>query len=60
MINTNNRNHDTPRNYTYIPIGYTVSVQQEDCDRWTHGTIVEKGNHNHNKRSYTICITKTG
>ena len=27
---------------------------------WTHGTIEDKGNHNHHNRSYKICITKTG
>ena len=32
----------------------TVAVQWEDIDRWTHGTIVGKGGHSHNKRSYTI------
>ena len=52
--------HDTHRNYTFIAIGSPVAVQQKDIDRWIHGTIVGKGDHNHHNRSYTICITKTG
>ena len=56
----NDSNHDTPRNYTFILIGSTVAVQWEEGDRLTHGTIVQKGDHNHNNRSYTICMTEAG
>ena len=55
----NDRNHDTPRDFTFIPIGSTVAVQWEGGDRWTHSSKVGKGDHNHN-RYYIICITKTG
>ena len=43
-----------------IPIGLTVVVQQEDGGPWTHGTVVDKGNHNHHNRSYKLQVTKTG
>ena len=35
-------------------------VQQEDGGLWTHGTVVDKGNHNHYNRYYKIQVTKTG
>ena len=57
--NKNDRNHDTFRSYTFIPIGSTVAIQWEVGGRWTHGTVVGKGDHNH-KRSYTTCVKKTG
>ena len=28
--------------------------------RWTHGTVVRTGNHNHHDRSYTIQLTTNG
>ena len=43
-----------------IPIGSTVAVQQEDRGPWAHGTVVDKGNHNHHNRSCKIQVTKTG
>ena len=52
----NDRNHDNSRNYTFIPVGSTAPVQWEDGDRWTHDTIIGKGDHNHSNRSYTKCI----
>ena len=55
----NDRNHDTLRNYALLPIGSTVAVQWGDGDRWTHGTVVGKGYHNHNNRFYIIHATKT-
>ena len=55
----NDRDHYTPLNYTLLPIGSTAALQQVDSDRLTHGTIVVKGDHNHNNRSYIICITNT-
>ena len=57
---TLNRNLGSLRNYTFIPMGSTVAVQQEDGDKWTHDTIVGKGDHNENNKSYKIHITKTG
>ena len=54
------KNHVTFRNYTTIPIVSMIVVQREDGGPWTHGTVVGKQDHNHNNRSYTICITKTG
>ena len=36
----NDKNHDTSRNYTLIPIGSTVAVQEEDGVLWTHGSKV--------------------
>ena len=43
-----------------IPTGSTVAVQWEDEGPWTHGTEVDKGDHNHHNRSYKIHVTKTG
>ena len=43
----NNKKYDTARNYTLLPIGSTVVVQREDGDRWIHGTIVVKGDYDH-------------
>ena len=43
----NDKNHDTTRNYSILPIAFTVAVQREDGDRWIHGTIIGKGDHNH-------------
>ena len=42
-----------------LPMG-SRAVQWEDGALWTHGTTVGKGGHNHNDRSYTIHVTKTG
>ena len=56
----NNKNHYTPRNATLPSIGSTVAVQQEDTDRWIHGTIVGKDDYNHNCKSNIMCIAKTG
>ena len=50
----NNKKYDTLRNYTLLPIRFTVAVQRKDGDRWTHGTIVGKGDYNHNNQSYII------
>ena len=52
--------HDTPRNYAFILIGSAVAVQWVDGGPCTQGTVVGKGYHNQNNRSYTICITKAG
>ena len=55
----NDQGNDTFKKFVSLPIGSTVVVQQEDRGPWTHGTIEDKGNHNHHGRSYKICITKT-
>ena len=54
------KNHETFINYVSFPLGSTVVVQQEGGGLWTHGTMVGRGYHNHNNRSYIIYITKTG
>ena len=51
---------DTSTIFMPIPIGSTVVVQWEDRGPWTHGTVVDKGNHNHHNRSYKTHVTKTG
>ena len=56
----NDRKYDTARNYDLFSIGSTVAVQQEDGGPCTHGTVVGRGNHKHNNKSYTIRVTKTG
>ena len=51
--------YDTAKNYTLLPIGSTVAVQR-DSNRWAYGTIVGKGDYNHNNQPYIIAVTKTG
>ena len=34
--------------YDFIPTGHTVAVHWEDGGLWTHDTIVDKREHNHN------------
>ena len=46
--------------FSNIPIGSAVAVQHEDNRPWTHGTVVNTGNHNHHDRSYIIQLTKNG
>ena len=46
--------NDTSPVFSNIPIGSAVAVQCEDGGPWTHGTVVDKGNHNHHDRSYII------
>ena len=55
----NNMNHDTPKKYASIPIVSIVVVHRRwwRMDPWDNR---RKGNHNHNDRSYTIQVTKTG
>ena len=43
----NYRKCDTARNFSILPIGSPAAIQKEDSDRWTLGTIVGKGDHNH-------------
>ena len=54
------RKHDPARNYSILPIMSTVAVKREDGNRWTQGTIVGKGDHNHHDQFYIIGVTKTG
>ena len=63
VVNRQHRNEqgiDTSKTFVSLPIGYTVVVQQEVGGLWAHGTIEDKGSHNHHDRSYKICITETG
>ena len=55
----NDMNQDTSINYTSFLFGSTVAAHQEDGGPWTHGTVVGRGDHNHN-RLHMIHITKTG
>ena len=52
--------NDTSPVFSYIPIGSAVAVQQEDGRLWTHGMIVDTGNHDHHNRLYTIQLTTNG
>ena len=56
----NDKNYYAVRDYDLFSIGSTVVVQQEDDGLWIHSTIVGIGDHNHNNRSCTIRITRTG
>ena len=55
-----NKDKDTSKNVVSLPIGSTVAVQCKDMGPWTHGTIEDKGAHNHHDSSYHIHITMTG
>ena len=35
-------------------------VEHEDGGLLTYGATLRKGDHNHNNRSYTMCVTNTG
>ena len=50
--------YDTVRNYGLFSIWSTEAVQWEDGRPWTHGTVDDRGNNNHNNRSFTIWIKK--
>ena len=54
------KNYDTLRKYDSISIGSTVVFQQKDRGPWSHGTIIDKSDHNHSDQSYRIQMTKTG
>ena len=49
--------NDTSPVFSNIPIGSALTVQHEDSRPWTHGTVVDMGNHNHHDRSYVIQLT---
>ena len=46
--------------FASLPIGSAVAVQQEDGRLWTHGTVVNTGDHNHHDWAYTIQLTTNG
>ena len=52
--------NDTSPVFSNICIGSAAAVQHEDGGLWTNGTVVGKGNHNLNDRSYVIQLTKNG
>ena len=56
----NDKNHDTSIIMLLFCKGSTIVVQWEAGGPWTHGTVVGRGYHNYNSRSYMICVTKTG
>ena len=59
LVNRQGRNnYDTSPVFSNIPTGSAVAVQCEDGGPWTHGTVVNMGNHNHHDRSYIIQLTK--
>ena len=55
----NDQGNDASKIFMSIPIGSTVAVQQEEGGPCIHGTVLDKGNHNHHNRSYEIQFTKT-
>ena len=46
----NDKIYDTSRIYASFSLGSTVVVQWEDGGPWTHGMVVERGDHNHSNR----------
>ena len=54
------KNYATLKNYNSILIGSPAAAQCEDRGLWTHATIIEKGDHNHNDQSYSVQVMKTG
>ena len=76
LINTNNdddhyetpverktkagKSYDTLREYYSIPVGSTEVIQRDDGGPWTHGKIIDKGDHNHNDQSYKVYMKKIG
>ena len=53
-------NDDASPMFAFIPTGSAVVVQQEDSRLWTHGTIVNTGDHNHHVCTYIIQLTTNG
>ena len=60
MDRQHKNDNDTPPAFPYIPTGSAVVVQQEDGRPWTHGMVVNSGNHYHQGRSYIILLTTNG
>ena len=54
----NDKKYDNSRNYYLFSKGSTVVLQLKDGGPWTHETVVCRGDHNHNNRSYTIRVKK--
>ena len=46
--------------FSNIPIWSAVAVQCEHGGPWTHGTVVNTGNHNHHDRSYITQLITNG
>ena len=61
LVNRQGKNdNDTSPAFQNIPIGSAVAVQHEDGRPWTHGTVVNRGNHNHHDRPCVIQLTTNG
>ena len=52
--------NDTSPVFSNIPIGSALAVQHEDSRPWTHGTVVNMGDHSHHDKSYIIQLIKSG
>ena len=52
--------NDTSPVFSNIPIGSAIAVQHEDSGPWTHGTVANMADHNHNDSPYIIQLTKNG
>ena len=53
-------NNDALPVFASLPIGSAVVVQREDGRPWTHGTVVNMGDHNHHAQAYTTQLTTNG
>ena len=53
-------NSDTSPVFASLPIGSAVAVQWEDSRLWTHGKIINMGDHNHHDWAYIIQLTTNG
>ena len=53
----NKNNNNASPVFALLHIGSAVAVQCEDGGLWTHGTIVDTGDHNHHNHAYTIQLT---
>ena len=54
------KNYNTLSNYNSILIRSNAAGKCEDSGPPTHGTIIDKGDHNHNDWSYRVWVMKTG
>ena len=52
--------NDNATTLSHIPLESTAAVQREDGRLWTHGKVVNAGDHNHHDRSYIGQLTTTG
>ena len=53
-------NYHNLRNYEYIPVASTVSSSVRGWDTISLGTVIDKGDHNHNDQKYRVWVSKTG